>query len=182
MLDLSRNYFAVFDIDEQFELDLSDLSERYRKLQQVVHPDRFANAGAQERRLSMQQATLVNEAYETLKAPVRRAQYLLNLKGIELQDEKETTQDMVFLMEQMALREQLEHAKEKEDPWVVVEAVTSNVSTSKKELMSTLASQLKSDNPEQLELAKEAIRKLQFLNKLLSQIETLEIELEEACL
>ena len=80
---------------------------RYRELQKVVHPDRYAASGGHSQRLSLQGATLVNEAYQTLKDPLTRAQYLLTLKEAVLDDHKHTLDDPAFLMQQMELREAL---------------------------------------------------------------------------
>ena len=106
MLDFSKNYFELFGLPVDYTVDRGDLSERYRELQRVVHPDRFASASEQERRLSMQGSTLINEAFQTLKDPMLRARYLLSLHGVDMET-KDSTQDMEFLMEQMELREEL---------------------------------------------------------------------------
>jgi len=82
MLNFSQNYFELFGLPNQFHTDLNALSERYRELQRVTHPDRYANASDQEKRIAMQGATLINEAFQTLKNPLQRAQYMLSLKGL----------------------------------------------------------------------------------------------------
>ena len=115
MVDFSKNYFELFGLPVGFRLDKAALSERYRELQRVVHPDRFASGSDQERRISLQQATLVNEAFESLKDPLKRAQYLLQLNGIH-DEGRETTKDTAFLMEQMELREALAEARHQADP------------------------------------------------------------------
>ena len=84
MLDFSKNFFELFGLPVGFLVDGQELAVRYRELQKVVHPDRYAAAGEQSQRLSLQGATLVNEAYETLKDPLKRARYLLTLKGVEI--------------------------------------------------------------------------------------------------
>ena len=66
-----------------FDIDTAELAVRYRELQRRVHPDKFANASDQERRLSLQMTAQVNEAFQTLKDPVRRGRYLLSLRGVE---------------------------------------------------------------------------------------------------
>jgi molecular chaperone HscB len=76
MLDFHQNHFRLFGLPEQFALDLDDLSERYLRLRQTVHPDLYATAGEREKRLSLQASTQVNEAYQTLKDPLARARYL----------------------------------------------------------------------------------------------------------
>jgi molecular chaperone HscB len=120
MLDFSKNYFELFGLPVGYIVDTEQLSAHYRELQRAVHPDRFANATEQERRLSMQGAVRINEAYETLKDPVLRASYLLSLNGIEMEHGRETTRDAAFLMEQMELREELEAARDKPDPYAVI--------------------------------------------------------------
>ena len=98
---LSLNFFELFEIAVSYEIDMEEMQSKYTVLQQAVHPDKFANAGDQEKRLSMQQTSHVNEAFQTLKDPVLRAIYLLKLKGLDVNFENETTMDMVFLTEQM---------------------------------------------------------------------------------
>ena len=101
--DLSTNYFEIFALPQSYSVDRAALDERYRKLQQTVHPDRFATATDQERRISMQQTALINEAYETLKDPVLRGRYLLELDGHVIEDDRSMTGDPAFLMEQIEL-------------------------------------------------------------------------------
>lgn len=113
-IDISQNYFVQFALPEKFEIDVQALSESFRKLQQVVHPDKFAMAGDQERRIAMQQASYLNQAYQTLKDPLQRARYLLRLRFGE-SPETETLHDLEFLEQQMHLREILSDAKESEN-------------------------------------------------------------------
>ena len=98
--DHSTTHFQRFDLPQSFDVDAALLDERYRDSQRAVHPDRFVNASDQERRLSMQQATLLNEGYRILKDPLRRGRYLLELQGYRFDDEHHTTSDTAFLMEQ----------------------------------------------------------------------------------
>ncbi|HSP00888.1 MAG TPA: DnaJ domain-containing protein [Thioalkalivibrio sp.] len=72
-LDFSQNHFELMGQPVAYALDLAALDEAYRKLQGKLHPDRFAQAGDQERRLAVQGAAWVNEAYATLKDDSRRA-------------------------------------------------------------------------------------------------------------
>jgi len=113
---LTQNHFELFGLPVAFDVDAHQLAERYRELQRASHPDRYANASDRERRLSVQHAAQVNEAFQTLKSSLRRARYLLQLKGIEFDDEKETHLDPAFLMEQMELREALAEVKTKAEP------------------------------------------------------------------
>jgi len=85
-MDSGRNHFELFGLPVAFEVDMTRLAETYRELQRALHPDRFANASDRERRLSVQQAARVNEAYQILRSPLRRARYLLELRGVEFDE------------------------------------------------------------------------------------------------
>ncbi|MEJ1297381.1 MAG: Fe-S protein assembly co-chaperone HscB [Candidatus Sedimenticola sp. (ex Thyasira tokunagai)] len=180
MLDFSKNYFELFGLPVVYLVDSEQLVERYRELQQVVHPDRFANASDHERMLSMQGASLVNEAFETLKDPLRRAHYLLVLNGIDMDVQQESTKDVSFLMEQLELREQLEASRQSDDPYEVIGEIVDGVSRKINALVGQMAVQFEAATPEQLELAREILRKMQFLQKLRLDAESLESELDEA--
>ena len=107
-LELPQNHFELFQLPVALECDERRLIERYRALQRELHPDRFAAAGSQEKRLAAQAAAHVNQAYRILSDPHERASYLLRLRGVVLDDEKDTSTDSGFLMRQMELREGLE--------------------------------------------------------------------------
>ena len=87
-------------------MDLDLLADRFFELQKEVHPDRFASRPDQEKRLAMQWTTLINTASDTLKSPLKRAIYLLGLRGVELAENPQLPPE--FLMEQIELRERLE--------------------------------------------------------------------------
>jgi molecular chaperone HscB len=180
MLDFSKNYFELFGLPQGFVVDIQEMASRYRELQRIVHPDRYANASDQERRLSMQGATRINEAFQVLKDPIARGRYLLSLHGIELDGQKDTTTDAAFLMEQMELREELENARSQEDPFEAIAGLMARINASIKRFTGQLALQFESATPDQLDLAAETLRKLQFLQKLRSQAEEIEGELDEA--
>jgi molecular chaperone HscB len=101
--------FARLGVERRFELDAGELEARYRELSRKLHPDRFAKADARERMLSLQASTALNEAYRTLKQPVKRAERLLELAGAGLGDDDAVDQE--FLIEILALREALLDAK-----------------------------------------------------------------------
>jgi molecular chaperone HscB len=110
-LDLSADFFSLFELPKSFRISLSELDSRYRDIQAQVHPDRFVSAGDAERRLSMQWATHANEAYQTLKKPLERAKYLLHQAGHDIQAESNTAMPVDFLMEQMEWREAVMDAR-----------------------------------------------------------------------
>ncbi|MDH5735215.1 MAG: Fe-S protein assembly co-chaperone HscB, partial [Gammaproteobacteria bacterium] len=112
----NKSYFDIFNVPLSYDIDLNKVGEIYLKLQKSVHPDRYANSGDQEKRIAMQQTSLINQAFYTLKDPVSRAQYMLKLKGLDMDSETDTTMDAEFLMEQMEFRESIMEVQDKSDP------------------------------------------------------------------
>jgi len=112
-----QNHFDLFQLPARFDLDMGALDAAYRDVQGRVHPDRFVNAGNAEKRVAMQWATRANEAYQTLKNPQKRAQYLCELNGVDLQTDSNTAMPMAFLMQQMEWREALGEAARPRMPW-----------------------------------------------------------------
>lgn len=179
MFDFSKNYFDLFGLPVGFRLDTASLGERYRDVQKVVHPDRYANAPEAEQRLALQQATRVNEAYETLRDPLKRAIYLLEINGIDTNQETATTRDGAFLMQQMELREALEEVRNQTDPLAAMDQLMAQIGGLVKSQVAQLAVQFEEGTPSQLEAARESVSRMQFLNKLHSEAEAVEAELEE---
>lgn len=179
MLDFSKNYFQLFDLPAAFDVDTDLLAEHYRELQRVVHPDRYANAPEQERRLAVQGSGHINQAFETLKAPLSRARYMLALNGVDPDARSETTTDPLFLMEQMELREALAQARAKEDPYGVIEEVMSRLRRQREALVRDFAAQFEEASESSLAAAGENVRKLQFMEKLRGEAENLEAELDD---
>ena len=179
MLDFHQNHFRLFGLPEQFALDLDDLSERYLRLRQTVHPDLYATAGEREKRFSLQASTQVNEAYQTLKDPLARARYLLTLLTGGQGDDQETTKDMAFLLEQMELREALATAREAANPFFGIAAVRDRLSEQSRQLIGQLAASLESASDLDPAATRELIRKLQFVRKCEAEAEALEAELDE---
>ena len=109
-MNLSDDDFTLFGLAPRFGLDGAALDDVWRALQARVHPDRFAAQGAAAQRLAMQWAVRVNEGYQRLKDPLRRAAYLCELRGAAIQAENNTAMPAAFLMQQMAWRETLDEA------------------------------------------------------------------------
>jgi molecular chaperone HscB len=177
MMDaLSQNYFELFEIPVSYDVDVNQLQHRYRDLQKAVHPDKYANASSQERRLSMQQTSFINQALHTLKHPVERAVYLLQLKGVDFTMDNETTMDAAFLMEQMEMRESLESIREHSDPLAELDKMQADI----KSKMTAMADKFKQAyQSDDLEDAREVVRKLQFLNKAKNEIDELTATIED---
>ncbi|NIP72987.1 MAG: Fe-S protein assembly co-chaperone HscB [Gammaproteobacteria bacterium] len=176
---LSDNYFELFGLPVAFDVSPAALTERYRDLQQAVHPDRFASASDQERRLSMQRATRINEAYQALKDPLARARHLLELRGVRWDDERETVVAPEFLMEQMELHEELAQARDQAEPLAAVGHILDRVDATIRGMTDELARRFADDDPRSLERAGETVRKLQFLYRLKGEAEGLGAELED---
>lgn len=171
-----KNHFELFGLPVTFDIDADDLALRYRELQRHVHPDKFANSSGQERRLSLQMTALVNEAFQTLKDPVRRGRYLLSLRGIDLGDETDTEMDPAFLMEQMELRESLDEVRQADDPHKHLAELANRIERRLQNGISELRRALAEGTPEGNKKARNAAREMQFLEKLREEIDNLEEE------
>jgi molecular chaperone HscB len=180
MLDFSSNYFELFGLPQTYQVDPTALAERYRELQRVIHPDRFAHASDREKRLSMQGAAHINQAYQTLKDPIGRARYLLSLHGIDIEGQSRTHRDPEFLMEQMELREELESVRHSADPTATLDALIGRIDGQMRALVAKLAVQLETHEVAHLEEARELVLKMQFIHKLRQEAEGLEAQLDEA--
>ena len=176
-MQLTQNHFELFQLPVSFDIDLHDLADRYRELQRALHPDKFASASDRERRLSVQHAAQVNEAFQTLKTSLSRARYMLQLQGISFDDEKDTTLDPAFLMEQMELRESLAEVKHSTDPLSALNRILDQIGISIR-LMEDELRTLFSANTEAAQLqAKQIVQKMQFLKRLQQEAEEVEEEL-----
>jgi molecular chaperone HscB len=175
-MDFNSDHFALFNLPRQFVLVTAELDARYREIQTQVHPDRFANAGDAERRLSMQWATRANEAYQTLKKPMERAKYLLELAGHDIQAENNTAMAADFLMEQMEWREAVMEARQGGDHHELERLhnrLRSDITSRYGELGELL------DVTQNHVEAIDRVRRLMFLEKLLYEIDDALASLEE---
>ncbi|MDH3310287.1 MAG: co-chaperone HscB [Gammaproteobacteria bacterium] len=172
-----KNYFELFGLPVSFDVDADDLTLRYRELQRHVHPDKFANASDQERRLSLQMTALVNEAFQTLKDPVRRGRYLLDLRGIDMGEETDTAMDPAFLMEQMELRENLDEIRQADNPGKQLAELANQIDQRMLEKIVQLRGALNLDSSKETSRARNLVREMQFLQKMHHEIDNLEEEL-----
>ena len=81
------NYYSVFGLEPRLNLDLAALEREFHRLSRKLHPDRFARASESEREWSLTDTALLNDAYRTLRDPLRRTEYLLKLHGAEIGEE-----------------------------------------------------------------------------------------------
>lgn len=136
------SHFAVFELPVRYALDRAQLEERYRERSRHWHPDRFSRAPAAERAAVLARATDLNEAYRVLRSDARRAQYLLQLHGIDVTKEgpgSKLAVEPAFLMAILELREELVEARQSHDA-AQLAALTATVKARMDELERTLSS------------------------------------------
>lgn len=161
-------HFDLFQLPPRFALDASALDSAYRAVQSRIHPDRFASAGQAQKRIAMQWAARANEAYRTLKDPLRRAIYLLQLHGIDVQAETSTQMSSDFLMQQIEWRERIEEAQQARDV-AALDTLLAELRAARDELFAALEPEL--DKPEQ-ESAAVLARELLFIERVTEEIRT----------
>lgn len=165
--DFQQDFFSLFNLPRRFQLDRDILERDYRELQSRVHPDKFAHLSDGERRLSVQWATRVNEAYQTLRSPLARGRYLLSLHGVDTQEDTNTAMPVDFLMRQMELREALEEARRGGDVGGL-DALQAQVRKTIHGLEQQLALEL--DERQDYPAACDTVRKLKFMEKIAEEI------------
>ncbi len=111
-MNLQSDDFELFGLARQFAQDRAAIDMRWKDLQREAHPDRFTAQGAAAQRVAMQWSVRINEAYQRLKDPLRRAAYLCELNGVPVNAENNTAMPAEFLMQQMAWREALDDAQD----------------------------------------------------------------------
>ena len=110
-MNLQSSDFELFGVAAQFAQDRNALDKRWKELQREAHPDKFASQGAAAQRVAMQWSVRINEAYQRLKDPLKRASYLCELHGAPVRAESNTAMPAAFLMQQMTWREALDDAR-----------------------------------------------------------------------
>lgn len=162
------DYFALFGLEPGFALDPAALARAYRTVQSQVHPDRYAAAGAAERRAALQWATLANEAHEVLRSPARRAAYLCERNGVAVSGESAGPMSGEFLDLQLEWRQGLEDLRERPDP-ARLERLRGEAAGARLRELDGLAHKL--DVERDYAGAADAIRRLQFIDNFLAQLE-----------
>ncbi|MEE9332410.1 MAG: Fe-S protein assembly co-chaperone HscB [Methylophilaceae bacterium] len=162
-----KNHFTFFKLSPAFNIDTVVLKQNYRAIQSESHPDRFVSATPAEKLQSMQLATLANEAYQILKKPSSRAQYILQLQGIDATQETNTSMPADFLMQQMEWREALEDLKAEKN----IDGLESLLDEMRQEAQS-LTGELSTsiDEKNDLVAATDTTRKLIFIDKVCADI------------
>ncbi len=163
-MNLRSTDFELFGLPPCFEQDRVALDARWKDLQREVHPDRFAAQGAAAQRLAMQWSVRINEAYQRLKDPLRRAAYLCELKGVPVNAENNTAMPPAFLMQQMQWREMLDDAASAS----ALEELLAQVSAARLERLKSCADLI--DQQQDYPAAVQQVRSLMFLERFLEDV------------
>jgi molecular chaperone HscB len=164
-MNLQSTDFELFGVPPQFAQDRAQLDARWKELQREVHPDKFAAQGAAAQRVAMQWSARINEAYQRLKNPLKRASYLCELHGAPINAENNTAMPADFLMQQMEWRESLENAKTIDDLSKI--ALESNSSGREQLLKIEQAIDVKKD----FTAASQQVRSLMFIERFASEVD-----------
>lgn len=165
-MNLQSTDFELFGLPERFEQERAQLDQRWKELQKEAHPDRFAAHGAAAQRVAMQWSVRINEAYQRLKDPLRRAAYLCELRGAPIEAESNTAMPAAFLMQQMEWREALDEA----DDAKTLERLADEVGTARREAIARCQSLI--DVDQQFSQAAQQVRALMFIARFERDIES----------
>ena len=165
LVTLASNDFALFGVPAQFAQDRAAIDARWKDLQREAHPDRFAAQGAATQRQAMQWSVRINEAYQRLKDPLRRAAYLCELGGMPIQAESNTAMPAEFLLQQMEWREALDDVQGEAD----IDALHTAVMAARQQVLAECAQAL--DVQHDLARAVSLVRALMFLERFGADIE-----------
>ncbi|HEX8537939.1 MAG TPA: Fe-S protein assembly co-chaperone HscB [Cystobacter sp.] len=177
-------HFAIFGLPPSPDVELTALERQYRELSLRLHPDRFAQAEARERRLSLEHTTALNEAYKTLKDATRRAFYLLSLHGVDLEREDTAAQKnmpLEFLEEVLELREALDGAMAAKDQ-ARVQAMARDVEAKRSAALQEAVESLRvlekgSADEGMLKKASHALGRVRYFTRFLEQVDAFEEEM-----
>ena len=164
-MNLDADDFTLFNLPRQFAQDRAAIDARWKALQAEVHPDRFAAEGPGAQRVAMQWAVRVNEAYQRLKNPLKRAAYLCDLGGAPVQAESNTAMPADFLMRQMEWRERLEESRQPAQ----LETLHDEVTASRQAILTQLGRLI--DELQDLPAASAQVRGLMFVEKFAEEVE-----------
>ena len=158
-MNLQSSDFELFGVNQQFAQDRAALDARWKELQREAHPDKFAAQGDAAQRVAMQWSVRINEAYQRLKDPLKRAAYLCELAGAPINAHSNTAMPTAFLMQQMQWREDLDEARDEN----TLNALRENVEAVQRTLIQECAQRLdvKHDYP----AAVQSVRALMFIEK-----------------
>ncbi len=165
-MNLQSNDFELFGLANQFSQDRATIDARWKDLQRQAHPDKFAAQGATAQRLAMQWSVRINEAYQRLKDPLKRAAYLCELNAAPVNAENNTAMPAEFLMQQMHWREALDEAHDANS----LDQLGEQVSAAQLEALRQCAYLL--DSQKDYQGAVQQVRALMFIERFARDVET----------
>ncbi len=166
----SKNFFEIFSLPESFELDLVQLADEYKKLLAQVHPDKFSDADDTTKLQALQMSAYINDAYSALKDPLKRAAYILTLNGVDPHEHNQQHLSESLLLQQMDWRDQLDIATEEED-LNTIERLKHEVTEEHESCLNEFQDYVNAFN---FVDAKPVYNKMQFIEKMLSEIDSAE--------
>lgn len=164
-MNLQSTDFELFQLPAQFAQQRAVLDARWKELQREAHPDKFAAQGAAAQRLAMQWSVRINEAYQRLKDPLKRASYLCELNGAPIQAHNNTAMPSEFLMQQMDWREALEEAGKPAE----LQALADETSSAMRAQLELIARTL--DAERDFAKAAKEVRSLMFIDKFNAEVQ-----------
>ena len=164
-MKLDDDDFTLFGLPQRFEQERSQIDARWKQLQAEVHPDRFAAEGPAAQRVAMQWAVRVNEAYQRLKDPIKRAAALCALHGVRIDAHDNTAMPAGFLMQQMHWREALDEARDGSE----VEALSREVTQARRAALTELQATL--DERHDWAAAAQQVRALMFIERFATDVD-----------
>lgn len=164
-MNLHDDDFTLFRLPERFSQDRAAIDSRWKELQREVHPDRFAAQGTAAQRVAMQWSVRINEAYQRLKDPLKRAAYLCELRGAPIDAERNTAMPTEFLVEQMEWRESLDDAATDHE----LEAVSGQLSGARQRVLKDIERLL--DHEGDAPAAAQQVRAMMFIERFAHDVE-----------
>jgi molecular chaperone HscB len=172
VISLQASDFELFGLQPTYALDRKRLDVQWKSLQREAHPDRFASEGASAQRVAMQWSVRINEAYNRLKDPLKRAAYLCDLNGAAVNAENNTSMPPAFLMQQMEWREALDDCKAIKAPASKIDALEKlldEVDSSHAEALEQMAKLIDADH--NFTAAVGQVRALMFIEKFSQEVQ-----------
>lgn len=160
-MNFGQNYFELFQLPVTFSIDLDDLANRYFKLQKTSHPDRYVGSSDQEQRLAVQWSMQINEAYQNLRDPLKRAIYLLKQSSVELVENPQM--NPAFLIKQIELREEIDSIEDDDDGAEQLEQLIQSISGQIAEMQQQFVTAYEAGK---LSQALQGVYEMQFMAKL----------------
>ncbi len=164
-MNLQSNDFELFGLPQQYAQDWALVESRWKELQKMAHPDRFASEGAAAQRVAMQWSVRINEAHQRLKDPLKRAAYLCEMRGAPIGAHDNTAMPPDFLIQQMAWREALDDAQHTDE----LEALYDQTQTARSGALADIERSL--DQQASPAEAAQAVRRLMFIERFAHEVQ-----------